>query len=70
MMQEAQSGRLSRRDIDLVNLHVGISHSNLEDLLLFSLAGGVWWVILFSRWIMSTIIVWTARGVYAIRDKR
>ena len=70
MMQEAQSGRLSRRDIDLVNLHVGISHSNLEDLLLFSLAGGIWWVILFSRWIMSTIIVWTARGVYALRDKQ
>ena len=69
MMQEAQSGRLSRRDIDLVNLHVGISHSNLEDLLLFSLAGGVWWVILFSRWIMSTIIVWTARAVYALRDR-
>ena len=69
MMQEAQSGRLSRREIDLVNLHVGISHSNLEDLLLFSLAGGIWWVILFSRWIMSTIIVWTARAIYAIRDK-
>ena len=68
MMQEAQSGRLSRRDIDLVNLHVGISHSNLEDLILFSLAGGIWWVILFSRWIMSTIIVWTARAIYAIKD--
>lgn len=67
MMQEAQSGRLSRRDIDLVNLHVGISHSNLEDLILFSLAGGIWWVILFSRWIMSTIIVWTARAIYALR---
>ena len=70
MMQEAQSGRLSRRDIDLVNLHVGISHSNLEDLILFSLAGGVWWVILFSRWIMSTIIVWTARGVYALKERK
>ena len=67
MMKEADSGRLSQRDINLVNLHVGVSHSNLEDLLLFSLAGGVWWVILFSRWILSAIIVWTARGVLALR---
>lgn len=70
MMKEAASGRLSQRDIDLVNLHVGVSHSNLEDLLLFSLAGGVWWVILFSRWLLSAVIVWIARGVYAIRDRR
>ena len=39
-------------------------------LLLFSLAGGVWWVILFSRWMLSAVIVWIARGVYAIRDRR
>lgn len=70
MMKEADSGRLSQRDINLVNLHVGVSHSNLEDLLLFSLAGGVWWVILFSRWILSAVIVWIARVVYAIRDRR
>lgn len=70
MMKEAESGKLSQRDIDLVNLHVGVSHSNLEDLLLFSLAGGVWWVILFSRWMLSAVIVWIARGVYAIRDRR
>ena len=69
MMKEAESGKLSQRDIDLVNLHVGVSHSNLEDLILFSLAGGVWWVILFSRWILSAVIVWIARGVYAVRDK-
>lgn len=70
MMKEAESGKLSQRDIDLVNLHVGVSHSNIEDLILFSLAGGVWWVILFSRWILSAVIVWIARGVYAIRDGR
>lgn len=70
MMKEADSGRLSQRDINLVNLHVGVSHSNLEDLLLFSLAGGVWWVILFSRWILSAVIVWIARVVYAIHDRR
>ena len=69
MMKEAASGRLSQRDINLVNLHVGVSHSNLEDLILFSLAGGVWWVILFSRWMLSAVIVWTARGVYALRGK-
>ncbi|MBO4557099.1 MAG: nucleoside recognition protein [Bacteroidales bacterium] len=68
MMKEAESGKLSQHDIDLINLHVGVSHSNLEDLILFSLAGGVWWVILFSRWILSAVIVWIARGVYALRD--
>ena len=68
MMKEAESGKLSQHDIDLINLHVGVSHSNLEDLILFSLAGGVWWVILFSRWILSAVRVWIARGVYALRD--
>ncbi len=70
MMKEAESGRLSQRDINLVNLHVGVSHSNLEDLILFSLAGGVWWVILFSRWLLSAVIVWIVRAVYALRDRR
>ena len=69
MMKEAASGRLSQRDIDLVNLHVGVAHSNLEDLILFSLAGGVWWVILFSRWILAAIIVWTARAFYALKRR-
>lgn len=70
MMKEAESGRLSQRDINLVNLHVGVSHSNLEDLILFSLAGGVWWVILFSRWLLSAVIVWIVRAVYALHDRR
>ena len=69
MMKEAESGKLSQRDIDLINLHVGVSHSNLEDLLLFSLAGGVWWVILFSRWILSAIIVWTARAILYVSGR-
>ena len=34
MMEEVRAGKLSLRDIKLVNQHIGISHSNLEDLAL------------------------------------
>lgn len=61
MLDEAERGNLSARDVNLLNTHIGISHSNLEDLLLVSALGGVWYVILLSRWVLVTILVWTLR---------
>ncbi|MFA6326078.1 MAG: hypothetical protein WCX21_02875, partial [Bacteroidales bacterium] len=53
--------KVSRRDIDLLNHHISISHSNLEDLILFSTVGGLMPWMLFSRWIMSFFLVWERR---------
>lgn len=69
MMEEVRAGKLSLRDIKLVNQHIGISHSNLEDLTLVASIGGVWWVMLLSRWAGSFILVWGYRAEMAIRKK-
>ena len=69
MMEEVRAGKLSLRDIKLVNQHIGISHSNLEDLALVASIGGIWWVMLLSRWAGSFILVWGYRAEMAIRKK-
>lgn len=61
IMDEMERNTISRRDIDLLNTHIGISHSNLEDLALLSTRGGTWYIILLSRWAMVTVLVWTYR---------
>ena len=61
MIDEAATGKLSRRDIDLLNHHIGISHSNIEDLLLFVAVGGSLPWMLLSRWVMSWFLVWGRR---------
>ena len=69
MMEEVRAGKLSLRDIKLINQHIGISHSNLEDLTLVASIGGIWWVMLLSRWAGSFILVWGYRAEMAIRKK-
>ncbi|MBQ1978525.1 MAG: nucleoside recognition protein [Alistipes sp.] len=69
MLDEAARGNISRREINLLNTHLGISHSNLEDLLLYASIGGIWWVILLSRWTITTLLVWALRGYYRLRGE-
>ncbi len=61
MIDEAHSGKLSQRDIDLLNAHIGISHSNVEDLALVVMAGASWWIVLVARWLVSLVVVWAFR---------
>lgn len=61
MIEEVERGTLSRRDIQLLNTHIGISHSNLEDLLLYTSIGGIWWIILLARWVVVTLLAWSLR---------
>ena len=61
MIEEAGSGKLRKEDIDGLNMHIGISHSNLEDVILLASIGAVWWVLLLSRWVMAIILVWGYR---------
>lgn len=68
MLDEIGRGRLSKRDVLAVDSHICISHSNLEDLTLFSALGGVWWILLLSRWAMSLVLVWELRLEFAIKD--
>ena len=61
MIEEAEKGETTKEENDILNRHIGISHSNLEDLLLFSAAGGAFLWMLLSRWAMSFVWVWLKR---------
>ena len=61
MIEEYERGVISHKDVDLLNHHIGISHSNLEDVLLFASVGAMVLWMLFTRWIASAIIVWFRR---------
>lgn len=68
MIEEVESGRISKHDADLLNFHIAVSHSNLEDLILFVALGlSAWWLLL-PRLGIAMIAVWgrklflTSRG--------
>ncbi len=58
MIDESEHGNTSKEDNDLLNHHICVSHSNLEDLLLFTAIGGSFLWMLLSRLCMSLILVW------------
>jgi spore maturation protein SpmB len=69
MIEESEKKRISREEADLLNHHVAISHSNLEDvILLASVGASVIWM-LFSRWIMAAIVVWLRKFELKIRNE-
>ena len=69
MFQEKEKGRIQDQEIQLLNTHISISHSNIEDLILFASIGGIWWIILLARWAGSIVLVWEERLEFHIRDR-
>jgi hypothetical protein len=61
MIEETARGKISQSDADLLNHHIGVSHSNLEDILLLYSAGALFWWMLLSRWGLSIVLVWERR---------
>lgn len=61
MIDEAEQGTTTKEENDLLNHHICVSHSNLEDLLLFTAIGGSFMWMLLSRWAMSLLLVWERR---------
>ena len=61
MMEETAKGSLSREEADLLNYHVAISHSNLEDVLLFVAIGAPALWLLLPRLFRGGVTVWGAR---------
>jgi hypothetical protein len=61
MMEEVNQGRITNRDADLLNHHIAISHSNLEDVLLFVAIGVSAFWLLIPRIIIAVLVVWGRR---------
>lgn len=63
IFEEVEKGNLSQKDINLFNYHVSISHSLLEDTLLFLAIGvSIIWLII-PRLILAIIAVWLYRFI-------
>lgn len=70
IIDEVESGRLDRRAADLLNRHIAVSHSLLEDTLLFVAVGvGVFWITV-PRVLIAVAVVWSVRLVRKITRGR
>ena len=67
MLEYAKEGKLAHQEADLLNYHLAISHSQLEDPLLFMVMGlPIGWLI-FPRVVLAVIVVWIRRGIYLLQ---
>lgn len=74
MINESEKGKMNREDADLLNHHVALSHSQLEDPLLFLTLGyAIHWLI-WPRIIIAIASVWLRKAELKIsavyRSKR
>ncbi|MDR3189352.1 MAG: nucleoside recognition protein [Prevotellaceae bacterium] len=61
MIEEKESGKVSRRELDLLNHHVAVSHSNVEDVMLFfSIGASLFWMLAL-RAVFAVAVVWERR---------
>ncbi len=70
MIEQTENNEISRKDSDLLNHHIAINHSLLEDTLLFVAIGvPVFWITI-PRILLAMVAVWTAKLVYNIFSKK
>lgn len=70
MMDQMKTGKVSRTDANLLNHHLAISHSVIEDNLLFVALGVSFWLILAVRLTLAFVVVWLRRLVIYISNRR
>jgi len=64
LIDELKNGKISKSESDLLNHHVAVSHSLLEDTLLFVAIGvPVLWIVV-PRILLAILVVWVARFFY------
>ena len=61
MMEQMKDGTVSRNDAKILNYHLAVSHSMIEDNLLFVALGVSLWWILGVRLALAWVIVWCVR---------
>ena len=70
MISQSSEGLLTRKEADLLNHHIAISHSQLEDTLLFMAMGfSIPWLIL-PRFVLAVAAVWLRRLELSLRNLR
>ncbi len=70
MIAEKEAGTLQTRQSKLLNTHIALSHSLIEDTLLFVALGlPLFWLVI-PRLILSIICVWIQRWYYSIKENK
>ena len=69
MISQSEEGKLSKEDADLLNHHIAISHSQLEDPLLFAAIGYNLFILILPRIFLSIVYVWLRKFELWLRTK-
>lgn len=67
MIDLIDTGKVSKEEADIVNYHLIMNHSMLEDTLVFVAAGISAFWILSTRILFAIVLVWAVRGIRKIR---
>ncbi|OFX83945.1 MAG: hypothetical protein A2W99_03690 [Bacteroidetes bacterium GWF2_33_16] len=67
IIEQLETGKMSKNDADALNHHIALSHSQLEDPLLFLTLGFSMGWLIFPRLIIAIIVVWIRKGELLIR---
>lgn len=70
MISETEEGKLSQEDADLLNHHIAISHSQLEDPLLFVAVGFPMAILMWPRVLLAIVFVWVRKLEIWIRKRK
>ena len=72
MIEDVENKTISLKDANLLNYHIAINHSLLEDTLLFAAIGVPAGWIISTRVILAILIVWCVRGISKLKfiDRR
>jgi hypothetical protein len=67
MIDQMKEGKVTKTEASLLNYHLAVSHSVLEDNILFAALGvSIWW-ILGVRFAIAWMVVWLRRLVLKLR---
>ncbi len=70
IIQAAREGRMTPRDLTLVNVFLVICHSLFEDTLIFVALGAVGWIIVVVRLVLAIVITYALARYLTIREKQ
>lgn len=70
LMDYARQGKMDARDANLLNYHLAVSHSQLEDPLLFAVLGLPLIWLMIPRILLAICVVWLKRGSMFLYRKK
>ncbi|MFZ4726552.1 MAG: nucleoside recognition domain-containing protein [Paludibacter sp.] len=68
LIEEVENNEISLANANLLNYHIAINHSLLEDTLLFVAIGVPAGWIIAPRFILAIIVVWGVRGIIKLKN--